>query len=90
MFGSFLPSPLVGLAATKVYSGMGADIVMESILRQLTAVVRIDKTNGPITVEVNRPSQASPEHLVYYGIVRRRTTSCAATFTGEASTIRSL
>jgi hypothetical protein len=31
MFGSFLPSLLVGFATTKVYSGVGADIVMESI-----------------------------------------------------------
>jgi hypothetical protein len=30
IFGSFLPSLLVG-CATKVYSGLGADIVMESI-----------------------------------------------------------
>ena len=31
MFGSFLPSLLVGFSTTKVYSGVGADIVMESI-----------------------------------------------------------
>ena len=31
MFGSFLPSLLVGFGTTKVYSGVGADIVMESI-----------------------------------------------------------
>jgi hypothetical protein len=31
MFGSFLPSRLVGFGTTKVYSGLGADIVMESI-----------------------------------------------------------
>jgi len=30
MFGSFLRA-LVGFATTKAYSGMGADIVMESI-----------------------------------------------------------
>ena len=33
MFGSFLPSALGWLVATKVYSGTGADIVMESITR---------------------------------------------------------
>ena len=27
------PSPLVGFSTTKVYSGIGADIVMESITR---------------------------------------------------------
>jgi hypothetical protein len=31
MFGSSLPSALGWLVATKVYSGTGADIVMESI-----------------------------------------------------------
>jgi hypothetical protein len=31
MFGSFLPSALGWLVATKVYSATGADIVMESI-----------------------------------------------------------
>jgi cytochrome bd-type quinol oxidase subunit 2 len=31
IFGSFLPSLLVGFATPKVYSGVGADIVMESI-----------------------------------------------------------
>jgi hypothetical protein len=31
LFGSFLPSALGWLVATKVYSGTGADIVMESI-----------------------------------------------------------
>jgi hypothetical protein len=30
MFGSFPPSPLV-VSASKVYSGLGADIVMESL-----------------------------------------------------------
>jgi len=31
MFGSFLPSRLVGFSIHQLYSGIGADIVMESI-----------------------------------------------------------
>ena len=30
MFGSFLPSALVGFSTTKLYPGVGADIVMGS------------------------------------------------------------
>src|ERR1035441_5010516 len=37
MFGSSLPSALGWLVATKVYSGTGADIVMESISRTNSA-----------------------------------------------------
>jgi hypothetical protein len=33
LFGSSLPSALGWLVATKVYSGLGADFVMESISR---------------------------------------------------------
>jgi hypothetical protein len=39
MFGSSLPSALGWLATTKVYSGTGADIVMESIALVEHAIV---------------------------------------------------
>jgi hypothetical protein len=34
--GSFSPEPFWLVSATKVYSGLGADIVMESITRALS------------------------------------------------------
>jgi hypothetical protein len=39
MFGSSLPSALGWLVTTKVYSGTGADIVMESITPTTPVVV---------------------------------------------------
>ena len=40
MFGSSLPSALGWLVTTKVYSGTGADIVMESITLIIERVLR--------------------------------------------------
>jgi hypothetical protein len=47
------PSPLVGFSTTKVYSGIGADIVMESITLKSPA-----KTGCYFLPSANSPSEA--------------------------------
>jgi hypothetical protein len=45
------PSPLVGFSTTKVYSGIGADIVMESI--SLTPLRRVNECNWDFAIATN-------------------------------------
>jgi hypothetical protein len=45
MFGSFPPSPLV-VSASKVYSGLGADIVYGIITLIITLIIRLGTPNG--------------------------------------------
>jgi hypothetical protein len=55
MFGSSFPSALAWLVATKVYSGTGADIVMESS-SLIDTVLSVTPTTGRSGVGVNAPN----------------------------------
>ena len=73
MFGSFLPSPLVGFCTTKVYSGIGADIVIESITLKCPAHGH-DECNRDVT-STTHLTQCAPYHAM--AIVKEQTCSGA-------------
>src|SRR5579864_6908853 len=86
MFGSFPPSPLV-VSASKVYSGLGADIVY-GIITLITAQRARKSATCVCRVKVyNPPSEGNHETLLFCTsacvLAREHALGCGRSFCGE-------